>query len=195
MAVVPFERIEHLSDDDEDLSDDDEPLDLISLFEINFDMFILKLEELKQTLTQEEFYWLVNADSRSNNKFYNTNKIWDSPMTMWVLWAVGDHFDRTESEKQWTWILPTGRMEGISAEEGFKMFKFLVDNGANCTKKNGYEETVVSLINSSVEENKINYVSRQGEEYDELVRLIQQEYPETRQQLVVISDCFEDSAE
>lgn len=181
MAVFPFERSVHLSDNSEHLSDDDEPLDLISLFEINFDMFILKIEELKQTLTQEEFYWLLNADSRSNDQLYNTNKIWYSPMTMWVLWAVGNHFDRTEFEKQWTWILPTGRMEGISAEEGFRMFKFLVDNGANFTKKNYYEETVVSLINCSVEERMISHVSRQGEEYDKLVRLIRQEYPETRQ--------------
>ena len=177
MAVLSLEKSEYLSDDNES----NHPFDLIILFETDFDMFMSRIEELKYTLTQEDFSWLLHADYRSDNQLYDTDRIWYSPMTMWVLWGIGDHFQRDEEATEWAAQLPTGRMTGVTAEQGFRVFQFLVENGVNLRRENAHDENTITLINMSESEREPSHTSRHGEEYNRLISMIRQEYPETRE--------------
>lgn len=157
-----------------------DPIDLIFLFENDFDMFMSRITELKQTLTQEEFNSLLHGDHRLDNQLYDSERIWYSPMTMWVLWAVGDHFQRDDAGTQWAAGLPTGRMRGVTAQQGFRVFQFLVENGVDFMKENAYDENTITLINMSESERRSSHTARCGEEYDRLISMIRQEYLDTR---------------
>lgn len=154
-------------------------VDLILLFESSFDEFKTKLIEIKETVSEKQFSQLLSGDDNSG-EFYDNNRIWFSPMLMWVLWAVGDHFEINQERIEWMACLPTGNITGITAEEGFDLFKFLVDNGASFREKNYYDDTTISLINNISSERVKSCTSRCGEEYDAFIRLIHEEYPETR---------------